>query len=159
MYLDSRHGIFFVRGAVTKIQICYIYYVRETTKWKSSYHMLPHVHDMFMTCSQHLYDMFTTYSQHVLKMFTKCSQHVMNMSWKCNEHVMNMVSRDIMHNLPTFWARSNGYEFESLRPLQGRHGGLHVSRFQARHGATPTLKPYVKHFQSSAIINKDRLLI
>ena len=33
---------------------------------------------------------------------------------------------------PTFWARSNGIGFESLRRLQGHHGGQHDSRFWAR---------------------------
>ena len=45
-----------------------------------------------------------------------------------------------------------------MRPLQGRHGGLHVSRLRA-HGAPPTLKPNLRHFQSSEIKNKDRLFV
>ena len=74
-----------------------------------------------------------------------------------------IVSQEIMHihgcvthvSGRTFWARSNGIGFESLRPLQGRHGGLHNSRFWTRRGATPTLKS-LRHFQSSELKNKNR---
>ena len=45
---------------------------------------------------------------------------------------------------------------ESLRPLQGRHGGLPFSHFQAHHDAPPTLKP---NLIIRNIKNKDRLLI
>ena len=67
----------------------------------------------------------------------------------CNSHIY----------MPTFWARSNGKGFESLRPLQGLHEGLHVSHFRTRNGAPPTLKPNLRQFQSSEIKNKARLLI
>ena len=35
---------------------------------------------------------------------------------------------------------SDEKEFESLGPLQERHGGLHDSRFRARHDVLATLK-------------------
>ena len=47
-------------------------------------------------------------------------------------------------------------ENNSLIHRQGRHGGLHVSRLRARHDAPPTVKPNLRHFQSSEIKNKDR---
>ena len=33
--------------------------------------------------------------------------------------------------------------FEFLRPLLGRDGGLHDSRFRAHHNVLPTLKPQI----------------
>ena len=56
---------------------------------------------------------------------------------------------------PTFWSRSNGLGFQSLSPLQGRHGGLHDSRFWALYGATPTLKSNLRHFQHRSYIRID----
>ena len=77
-----------------------------------------------------------------------------------------LVSREIMHIHGTnmfiyqlFEPNRNGKGFESLRPLQVRQRGPRVSRFRARHDASPTLKPNLRHFQSSEIKNTDRLLI
>ena len=140
MYLDSGHGIFFVRGQWQKYRFAIFIMLRD-------------VHDMFSTCLRYILNMFTTCSQHVLKMFTTCHEHVMNVSWTWHEH--GIAGYIYMHKQccnshvyrPTFWARSNGQVFESLRPLQVRHGGLHVSRFRARK------LPVISNYKSRQIVN------
>ena len=75
-----------------------------------------------------------------------------------------LVSQEMMHikgcvshfAVPTLWVRSSGKGFESLRPLQGRHEGLHDSRFWARRVASPHLKSNLRHFKSSELKNKNR---
>ena len=54
---------------------------------------------------------------------------------------------------------NTGLFFQSLRHLQGRHGGLHDSRFRARHDVNFTAKFKALPVIRNKIQNKDRLLI